>query len=457
MKHLNDNYYPVFNFKEISVRLCKDLCYFKYLRKKSPVTIVRGECSYLFLKNINGITTIKQIVNALSVKFKTEYSRLLKDYIETIEPLVKQKILYFSNIPVETKTTALNVLSKNLRNSLHIDLTELCNEKCIHCLADKDNKTLKENVVLQTLKEGAKAGLINLSLSGGEAMLHPSYWKIAKKAREYGYAITLFTNGLLINEENINKIVDICPETVRVSLYSLDEEIHDSITQIKGSLNKTLNAINLLKKYKVPIYINCPVMKQNFDNCNKVKDFADKNKFEVNLDPAIQPSRNARKSNNDLKLSPEEYKKVIEIMFPKGELGHNVEPNKNICSAGTGENYYINSKGDVSLCPGMNIFIGNINNTSFSKILQNDFLTEECKSLSIHTLKKCNKCLLRKACQRCHARAYRDTGDLRGCSPEDFLHASIYRQIMQERKVWNKILQEETVNDLQKTRSKSLC
>ena len=432
----NENNYPVFNFKEISMRLCKDLCYFKYLRKKSQVTIVRGECSYLFLKNINGMMTIKQIVNTLSIRFKVEYRQILNDFTEIIEPLVKQKILYFSDVPVETKTTVLKILSKNLRNSLHIDLTELCNEKCIHCLADKDNQTLKEKVVLQTLKEGAKLGLINLSLSGGEATLHPAFWKIAKKAREYGYAITLFTNGLLINEGNIKKIVDICPDNIRVSLYSLDEKIHDSITQVNASFTKTLAALNLLKKYKLPIFINCPVMKQNFDTCNKVKEFADRNKFEVNLDPAIQPSRNLKKSNNDLKLSKEQYKKVIEIMFPKGELGHNIEPNKNICSAGTGENYYINSKGDVSLCPGMNIFIGNINNTSFSKILQNDFLTEECKSLSIHTLQKCNKCLLRKACQRCHARAYRDTGELRGCSPEDFLHASIYRQIMQERKTW---------------------
>ena len=72
-------------------------------------------------------------------------------------------------------------------------------------------------------------------------------------------------------------------------------------------------------------------------------------------------------------------------------------------------------------------------------------------------MKKCNKCLLRKACQRCHARAYRDTGELKGCSPEDFLHASIYRQIMQERKVWNKVMREENVNDLQEARSKSLC
>ncbi len=447
MQNIQD-LYPVFSFKEISYRLGKEKCYFKQIKHKSPVIIVSSPCSWQILGAMDGSKTIAEIVNTMALLFEVSKEVLLSDIREMLEPLISNNILVLQDTANKQISPALKIVAPTLRHSLHIDLTELCNENCIHCLADKDGKTLRKDIVLSALEDGAKAGLTALSLSGGEALLHPSFWEIIKYAKNLGYSITLFSNGLNIDDNCAKQLADLILESVRLSIYSLDEKIHDSITLVKGSLKKTLSAAENLKKYGNNVFINCPIMKINYTAAENVKNYAIKNNFDFNLDPNIQPARDGRKSNDEIQLSHQEKKHIVELMFPKGPLGYNVEKDKIICAAGSGENYYINSKGNVSLCPAMSISIGNINENSLYKIIAEDTLTVKCSNLTIDTLKKCKTCDLRRACQRCHARALRDSGDLAGCSKQDFAFALVYREIMQKRGVWKQNVYKETKDEV---------
>lgn len=50
---------------------------------------------------------------------------------------------------------------------------------------------------------------------------------------------------------------------VNVSLYSMGANVHDSITTVEGSFEKTKANILQLLDNNVPVQINCPIMKQN--------------------------------------------------------------------------------------------------------------------------------------------------------------------------------------------------
>jgi len=433
---ISEDLFPVFDFKKSVIRLGKEKSVFRLVQRKDPYVVISSPSASYILSQFTGQLKLKDIITKLSNQFNVPYEILLADIQELITPLVKQELLLLADKLTNcADSLSLQVMASHLRGNLHIDLTEICNEKCVHCLADKDGKTLSTAIVLKTLKEAALAGMTEVSFSGGEALLHPDFWQIAYCAKQYGFAITLFSNGLNIDDECADKIADLHVETVRLSVYSMDENLHDKITQVKGSLRKTLSAAKRLKNRQVPVFINCPIMKDTFESAKDVWNYAKNEGFEYNLDPCIQPTRDGRASNDDIKLSAEQFKTITEIMFP-GEMGHNVEPNRLICAAGSGQNFYINAKGQVTLCPTMNQFIGNINETSFLTVLEQDNLTPKCAAITIDNLEKCKDCPVRKACQRCHARALRDTGKLNGCSPEDFAHAVARKEIMQKRGVW---------------------
>ncbi|MDR0758783.1 MAG: hypothetical protein LBF74_01560 [Treponema sp.] len=54
--------------------------------------------------------------------------------------------------------------------------------------------------------------------------------------------------------------------SVQVLLYSIDAEIHDSITKLPGSFVKTRDAILKLIENDIPLQISCPTMNQNKDS-----------------------------------------------------------------------------------------------------------------------------------------------------------------------------------------------
>ena len=72
---------------------------------------------------------------------------------------------------------------------------------------------------------------MNLSLSGGEAMVRKDFFTIAEYARSKRFVLRIFTNGLLINAAAADRIAALHPYGVEISLYGADAATHDAITR----------------------------------------------------------------------------------------------------------------------------------------------------------------------------------------------------------------------------------
>ena len=57
----------------------------------------------------------------------------------------------------------------------------------------------------------------------------------------------IFTNATLIDEKMAKDIAYLQPLSVETTIFSPSADVHDRITKLKGSLNKTLNGVKLLK------------------------------------------------------------------------------------------------------------------------------------------------------------------------------------------------------------------
>jgi radical SAM protein with 4Fe4S-binding SPASM domain len=151
------------------------------------------------------------------------------------------------------------------------ELTYHCNLKCRHCYIVQDaKKEVALDKVFAILRQLKACGCLYLTLSGGEIFLRKDFFEIAQYARKLNFALRLFTNGTLIDEDVADKISLLYPIAVEISLYGL-KDTHERITRVKGSFQKTIQAIKLLRERKIKVLVKATLMKQNVFEFWKLK------------------------------------------------------------------------------------------------------------------------------------------------------------------------------------------
>ncbi len=130
------------------------------------------------------------------------------------------------------------------------NFTNRCNLACHHCYSYADPNSedfLTTETVMQTIPELKKAGIKFVIFSGGEPLIRRDIFEIADKMRKEGIMTYLSTNGLYVNEKNVDRIID----TFNYIGISIDgiEEVHDRFRGLEGAYRKSLDAIALIQKH----------------------------------------------------------------------------------------------------------------------------------------------------------------------------------------------------------------
>lgn len=141
-------------------------------------------------------------------------------------------------------------------NSVHIEFAWIevctrCNLKCIHCYNESDAMCTDEmsfDDFVLLVDSLLSLGVKKIQFIGGEPLVIGNKLKDMIK---YVYGkfdlIEVFTNGTLIDETWI-KVFSEYGARIALSVYSYLEQEHEKVTQVKGSYNKTNQAILALKK-----------------------------------------------------------------------------------------------------------------------------------------------------------------------------------------------------------------
>lgn len=148
-----------------------------------------------------------------------------------------------------------------------LNLTSRCNLRCLHCYNESSPNTNSDKLTTVDWKsiigQSFSIGCKQLQFIGGEPMLNPDIFQLARYARDIGFDfIEIFSNGTLITREDIKKIKDL-GINVAISLYSNKSYVHDQITTVNGSHNKTIRTMELLKESGINTRVGVIAMKQN--------------------------------------------------------------------------------------------------------------------------------------------------------------------------------------------------
>jgi radical SAM protein with 4Fe4S-binding SPASM domain len=153
---------------------------------------------------------------------------------------------------------------------LDLELTERCNNSCIHCsisLPAADGRARRREStaaeIRAVLEEAVSLGCLGVRLTGGEPLLRDDFEEIYLAARRLGLRVRLFTNATLITKRTAELLERITPlDPVEVSIYGMAPETEEAVTGNPGSHQAALRGVRRLVEHRVPFIVKGAVLPQ---------------------------------------------------------------------------------------------------------------------------------------------------------------------------------------------------
>ena len=316
--------------------------------------------------------------------------------------------------------------------AVHWELTYRCNERCTHCYLDVMPPSAQMPGELTTeeakrvLDELAALGALTITFSGGEVFIRKDIFEIARYARRKGFAIRFFTNGILIKPSLADKIAAVKPMVVEFSVYGSNAETHDGITMVPGSFDLTMRAIKLLLERNIRCIMKTPVMKENIEQIDELRQLADEIGITFQYDLTIIPKHTGDLSPLKHRPSDDQLLAFIRKSISRWVVA---PQNDDFRFCGIGMNSLtISPYGEIYTCIGARVSAGNVRQDSLQTIWQESAVWEETTALTLSSLPVCATCELRQFCVRCHGTAAFEDGDMLGCSSVAYREARLRRQ-----------------------------
>lgn len=306
-----------------------------------------------------------------------------------------------------------------------LELSDRCNEVCVHCYQVQGQKgELNTGEWRAILDQLAEAGVLMLTLSGGEVTLRKDFLELLAYARRRGFAVRLFTNGLTMTRELAAKIAAQHVVDVEISLYATRADIHDFVTGVPGSFAKTVQGIRYLREHGVAVTIKAVMMNVNEADLPQYPAFAAALGVHFRIDTtglvpregcdrepqALNPDR-ARVDALERQLRAQKKREPE----PPAQPGAGLRPaSRKVC--GAARTLHVEPNGEMRPCTLLEVDLGDVRSASPAEIFESE-RARAVRGLRWGDLHGCRVCELARRCSRCHAVALAETGDALGPHP----------------------------------------
>lgn len=137
------------------------------------------------------------------------------------------------------------------------EVTNRCNSRCIFCsrqLMEREEGDMSLSCVEGILKECSKHSAAIRHGGWGETLMHPRIVDIVELSKKYNVLTTIFTNGILLAEENVRSFIKSGLDELRFSTTGMTESEHNYLRRgsnyIKDFAEKVRMVSNLKKEMK---------------------------------------------------------------------------------------------------------------------------------------------------------------------------------------------------------------
>ncbi len=321
---------------------------------------------------------------------------------------------------------------------LDIELTERCNNDCMHCcinlpIADRPalEKELSAYEIERILEEAADLGALQVRFTGGEPLLRPDFENLYLFARGLGLKVLLFTNARLITPRLANLFARVPPLVdIEITVYGMSAESYDAVSSVEGSFAQFQYGMALLRDRMVPFIVKGVLLPPNRHEMDMFEAWAAELPW-MDRPPgyALFLEKRSRKDNpakdrqiQDLRLSPElvlaaktrnpqQYRTDMR-MFSQKFLG---PPGDELFACGAGHACCVDAYGRLQPCMSLRApdLTYDLRKGSLREALRDFFpRLRELRATNPDYLERCARCFLKSLCEQCPAKSWNETGYL---------------------------------------------
>jgi len=316
------------------------------------------------------------------------------------------------------------------------ELTRACDLMCLHCRAagrpkrhPNELKTDDAMLVLDQLAE-LQPGVV--VLTGGDPFWREDLELIISEAKKRNLNIGLTPSATSrATKERIKACVDAGVRLMALSLDGACAAAHDTIRNVTGTFDKTVELAKIIRSFNVPLQINTTMMKRNVENMSAIA-----NKV-VELDATIWSVFflvNVGRGKRQTDLTGEEgelaltqladlaetlplavrttaapqYRRILAERGRSSPINSGVTDGSGAC--------FISHTGDVYPTGFLPLKVGNIKEQSIKEIYTNTPIMKALKDRDNYH-GRCGRCEHKWLCGGSRARAYASTKDYLGEDP----------------------------------------
>jgi radical SAM protein with 4Fe4S-binding SPASM domain len=324
---------------------------------------------------------------------------------------------------------------------LDVELTERCNNDCIHCCINRPAndavaraREMTTEQVKDILQQAVGLGCLLVRFTGGEPLLRSDFEELYLYARRLGMKVLLFTNARLITPHLADLLAGIPPlVSIEITVYGMRAESYEAVTRAPGSFAQFWRGVNLLLERNVPFVVKNALLPQNKHEIDEFEAWAqtipwmDKRpNYSMFFD--LRNRRDDTEKNaliESLRLSPQDGLAVLardEAKYRK-EMGEFASKfmgpsGDQLFGCGAGRGICVDAYGRAQPCMGIRApestyqAAGANGHSSLRDAMDRFSHLRELRAANPDYLRRCAVCFLKGLCEQCPAKSWTEHGTL---------------------------------------------
>jgi len=277
-----------------------------------------------------------------------------------------------------------------------LELTYTCNFACRFCYnpVPRRNQPRKKELerptasplafeeYLSVMDQLREMGVLYLTLTGGEPLTHPRFWDIARAAKERTFALRIFTNAGLITEAVADRLAELAPNCLEISIHGAKDETAEALNQTKGSHQALLRALGYLSERSIRVYLKTVLTRLVQDELLEIKAVGERFGYPVFFDPVLTLSDDGEEYPLDLQASDEAVRRLYAVDgINIGNSPFQREPGELNCTVAAGV-LHITPYGDIQPCTQWKQSVGNVREHPIAEIWATSPILEEARKVA---------------------------------------------------------------------------
>ena len=320
---------------------------------------------------------------------------------------------------------------------LDIELTERCDNDCIHCCINLPagdvlarDREMTTDQVKDILQQATDLGCLEVRYTGGEPLLRQDFEELYLSARRLGLKVLIYTNARRITSRLAALLARVPPLVpIEVTVYGMRRESYEAVSRAPGSFAEFRRGVDLLLESGVPFAVKGALLPPNRGEMDEFEFWAHSIPW-MERPPGYSMFFDLRNRRDDeaknalirsLRVTPEEGLRMLardetayraemaefraKFMRPSGDR---------LFACGAGRSISIDAYGRAQPCTGVRApdLTVNLPAMSLSEVLERFASLGDLRARNPEYLRRCAVCSIKGLCNQCPAKSWAESGTL---------------------------------------------